>query len=500
MSERQAASGGESSSRAGDGEGADVRRLVPVATRLLAGAFLFLCIVVAIGRGAFPQDDALRHAAKAVSDREWSEILVLRPDATLDSHPGWHALLGLVADRTGARAPDLVLFSVVLVFCLISLVPVLVLRRPEAWLLALIPLSVTSIGALARWTIGRPFGVSIAFLLALCLVWDRHRTSAPPAGWLALLGVGFGIVIWIHPSWHLFGLPIAACCIARRFKLALGLAGLLACGVAIAALLSGSPVSFAVQGIRHSLLALGTGPASDLVTEFGPSGGSPGFVGFILLVLLWRQARGAWRRDAVDNPLFALAALGWALGLPTLRAWSDWGVPAALIWIALELQAWLEERTPATAPSRLLLTSAGGLVIFLSLTSALGRPPDPEGQAYAALLAPESEGALPDPGGIVYSDELAVFYQVFYRAPRAPWRYMVGYEPALMPPEDLDVFREIHRRRTAESFAPWLAKMRPEDRLILRSASGAPTIPGLEWRPVTATVWSGRRRGGPAIP
>jgi hypothetical protein len=217
-------------------------------------------------------------------------------------------------------------------------------------------------------------------------------------------------------------------------------------------------------------------------------------------MLLWRQARGAWRRDAVDNPLFALAVLGWAIGLATLRAWSDWGIPAALVWIALELQAWLEERAAETSGSRLTLTLAAGVVVLLSLTSALGRPPEPEGQSYAALLAPESEGALPDPGGILYSDELAPFYQLFYRMPRAPWRYMVGYEPALMPPEDLEVFREIHRRRTAESFAPWVARMRPEDRLILRSASGAPTIPGLEWQPVTSTVWSGRRPGPIATP
>jgi hypothetical protein len=476
---------------------ADGSRLVPLAARLLAAACLFLCISVVAERGAFPEDDALRHAAKAVADRDWSEILVLRPDVTVDSHPGWHALLGLVRDLTGARAPSLVLLSVFLVFCLVTLVPVFTLRRPEAWLLALVPLSVTSIGAIARWTIGRPFGVSIAFLLLLCLLWGRNPTRTSGARQLALLGVCFGLVVWIHPSWHLYGLPIAACCLARRWRLALGLTGLLACGVTVAALLSGAPVAFVVQGVRHTLLALGTGTPSELVAEFGPSGGSPGFVGFVLLLLLWRHSRGAWRRDVVDDPLFALAALGWVVGLATLRVWSDWGIPAALVWIALELQEWLEERLPEKDPARLLVTLAGAAAVSLSLTSSMGRPAELGSQVYAALLAPESEAALPEAGGILYSDELAVFYQLFYRAPTAPWRYMVGYEPALMPPEDLEVFREIRRRRSGESFAPWVRKMRPEDRMILRSVSGPPAVPGLEWMPVTQTVWSGRRTGAP---
>ena len=43
--------------------------------------------------GYLPYDDALRHAAKAVSGRPWSEILLLRPGFDLDSNPGWHAFL-----------------------------------------------------------------------------------------------------------------------------------------------------------------------------------------------------------------------------------------------------------------------------------------------------------------------------------------------------------------------------------------------------------------------
>ena len=43
-----------------------------------------------------------------------------------------------------------------------------------------------------------------------------------------------------------------------------------------------------------------------------------------------------------------------------------------------------------------------------------------------------------------------------------------------MPPQDLATFRHILAARTGESFAPWLARMTPRDRLILRHRGRAP--------------------------
>ncbi len=46
-----------------------------------------------IGYGYLPADDALRHAAKAVSGKSWQEILVLGPAFHFDPNWGWHWLL-----------------------------------------------------------------------------------------------------------------------------------------------------------------------------------------------------------------------------------------------------------------------------------------------------------------------------------------------------------------------------------------------------------------------
>jgi len=95
---------------------------------------------------------------------------------------------------------------------------------------------------------------------------------------------------------------------------------------------------------------------------------------------------------------------------------------------------------------------------------------------------------------------MRLFYELFYSRPRAPWRYIVGYEPALMPPEDLATFRRLLAVRTPASFEPWVRKMRPQDRLIIQSTQGEPRIEGLVWTQVSATVWSGRVPGSPRDP
>src|SRR4029453_5848391 len=95
--------------------------VVDRAVRWLVVAAVVLLSVRVLGQGFLPPDDALRHAAKAVSGRPWSDILVMRPTTTPDGHPGWHFVLGAVHRSTGAGAPALVLFSVVGLFVLFAL-------------------------------------------------------------------------------------------------------------------------------------------------------------------------------------------------------------------------------------------------------------------------------------------------------------------------------------------------------------------------------------------
>ena len=109
---------------------------------------------------------------------------------------------------------------------------------------------------------------------------------------------------------------------------------------------------------------------------------------------------------------------------------------------------------------------------------------------------PELKDWMPGKGGIFYADNMQFFYNTFYKNPRGDWRYIVGFEPALMLPDDLKIYREIHRSQgSAEAYEPWIKKMRPEDRLAL-GRSDKPNIPALEWKQAADGVWIGRLPAG----
>ena len=74
------------------------------------------------GYGFLPMDDALRHAAKTVSGKPWSEILVMRSDFGIDPHPGWHAVLGWFHRGFGLNTENLVVLTVVGMLLLVNYV------------------------------------------------------------------------------------------------------------------------------------------------------------------------------------------------------------------------------------------------------------------------------------------------------------------------------------------------------------------------------------------
>lgn len=474
---------------------------VPLAARAVVLAFLTLVPFRILAQGYVPGDDVLRHVATAVSIHPWSEVLVLRPGVLMDSHPGWHVFLGLVHRVTGAGTHSLLLLSIVVCYLALILPAVLLMRRPEAWALALLAFSTLDDAIPSRFASGRPFVLSMGAVVVLCLLVARPEFVR--RGWRAtsILGVVLGVVIWMHPSWHLFLLPVGVCLLARRWRAAGELLGGLMLGLLVAGILYGNPARFVYQSVLHTVLALGSPSLpGTLVREFLPGGGSGPVVLGVLLLLLWRRARGAWSSAVVDNPVFLLAATGWMLGWVIVRFWQDWGVPALLVWVAIELEVALERQMRADAARRLIVAGVAGLGALLVLTAnTRGQRFSPVDRPYLSLTQAAGT-AVPDPGGILYTDDMRLFYDLFYSRPDAPWRYIVGYEPALMPPDDLATFRKVLAARTPGNFAPWVRKMRPQDRLILQSTQGQPQIEGLEWTQVSSTIWSGRRPLAPPLP
>ena len=205
-----------------------------------------------------------------------------------------------------------------------------------------------------------------------------------------------------------------------------------------------------------------------LVGEFQSSRGDVLVVIIVAGMLAWRKIRDAWDPKVIDNPVFILAVLGWVLGFVAKRFWLDWGMTATIVWMSLEFQEVLKDKINYFSWRRVLLTICVLGTLYIAVTNDSSRRWTGNlGIRYLELENPDHAPWLPDPGGIVYSNDMRIFYQTFLKNPHAPWRYVLGFEPIMMLPEDLKIYRNIQREFSHfTTFAPWVKKMKPEDRLI----------------------------------
>ena len=473
---------------------------------IVAATIAFIALAIAplriVGVGFRPPDDALRHAAKAISGKPWTEILVLRPEATVDPHPGWHAVLAAL-HRAGIESPTgLVILSSVALATLFLLLPLWIGRGPpEAWLLALLVTAIAGWGFFFRLMLGRPFDFTLSALLALVLLWPRLRGDRLARGvWTVVAGL-VALATWIHGNWYLWALPLACFALAREVRIAARLTVAVGIGVLGGAIATGRPLAFLGQTLSHPFWALGGElPASLLVSEFRPSDGTPAMVAVIVGFVLWRHLRGCSLAPLLRDPVLLLAGASWALGFHIMRFWWDWGVPAVLVWMTNELAEGLPIAR-LRVRSRVLLTATLATVLVLAVTADYKlRWSRTERSTYLDGRNPRHRPWLPDPGGVLYSNSMKVFYDTFFRNPNAPWRYALGFEPTLMHPDDLAVYRAIHRRGASDaSFAPWIARLRPADRLVVvRRSAEKPRIEKLDWYSPYRGMWIGRRRDAPS--
>ena len=456
---------------------------------------IILLPVLLLARGYFPTDDCLRHAAKAVDGRPWAEILVLRPGFMADPHAAWHGLLRAVHLATGWEADGLVMLTVAFLSILVLLAPLPWLKAPEAWLSAWV-FAWISVSGQARLLLGRPLLVAMAALITILALWTRGDGSRPVLRWWVTLGL-FGMAALFHGSWYLLALIPFAFILGRRWKEARSLLLAWCCGCLLAAILTGHPVDFLggqLLHMRHALAPLGTtGP---MASEFLPSQGS-GVLGWLLLGALFFNLGGDREDRLLKDPVFLLALVGWLLGLQVVRFWSDWGMPCTVLWLAFELEPRLLRMGRRAPLARLGLAAGVALAALLVVTNKDDRVWAERTHENSIVLdRPDLQGWLPGEGGILYAANMAIFYDTYYRNPHARWRYILGFEPALMPADDLATFQRIVAGNydNPAAFAPWLAKMRPIDRLAYFS-SGSPQglFPGLRWHLVGRDVWLGRK-------
>jgi hypothetical protein len=469
------------------------KKLIRSAILLLGLATLLLTSLRVLGHGYFPPDDALRHVAKVVSGKDWHEILVIRPEITMDSHPGWHFILDSVGKAVHYDKTLLLNFSVLSLFLLFTCTPFFLFKRQEAWLAALMIAAVFSTGCIHRLFLGRPYIFSMFVILMFCFLWSRIKAKKLPVVELAAYTLLCALSTWIHGTWYLLSLPLAALFFCTEWRVFFLMSAATIIGILIGALLTGSPYAFIHQMIYHAITAFGSHDFQrQLVTEFRPFAGEPLVLSVVAALLVLRVASNRWSINLVYNPVFILAGMGWMFGFVASRFWSDWGFPALAFWMATEISALLESSSEGFATKRCFLVIILCLGIFLSVSNDRGNRWSRTQPEWPDITNSEHRPWLPDDGGIVYNDSMGLFYEMFYHNPTAPWRYTLGFEPIWMPPNLLETYRNIQLTRgNSKSYEPWVGEMTPKDRMIL-VRNTKPDIKGLDWHEVTSTVWSGR--------
>jgi hypothetical protein len=480
-----------------------LRRYVPLAVWAVVFLVILAIPLKIISYGFLPADDALRHAAKAVSGKPWPEILVMGPAFQIDHNYGWHFLLRQVylGIKTGpaheARDTEqLVLFTVVALFALVNWAALPWLKRPEAWLIALIAVTLTS-DLWMRFSLGRPFIVTMAGLLTILFAWQVRGTS-PPKWWTAAwMAAVIAACTFVHGVWYLWALPVAAFFLAGQFRWGWMLLVGWPAGAFLGASFTGHPFESLSQAVVMAVRAFGMHSTErTLAGEFQPSSGE--LFGLVLLggLLILRQLAGLKARPMTANPAFWLAGMAWVLSFKASRFTEDWGWPALMVLIASDLQLLLQARFAPDSFKRLGLTCGLAATAFLAITNDGGsRWTSNLTQQYLTTAEhPELTGWMPEKDGILYSGEMTIFYQTFFKNPNGDWRYILGYEPGFMPDEDFKVYHSIlWNFGDAKAYAPWVEKMRPADRLVIRGAGGAPpNIPQLEWKYGVSGIWIGR--------
>ncbi len=472
-----------------------LRRYVPLAVWVIVLMTLLLIPLKIIQYGYIPPDDALRAAGKAVSGKTWPQVLVLDDVYKIDHEYGWSLLLAKIHTACNADPDTIVIFSVVSLFLLVGLAVLPWLRYPEVWLITL-ALTMVTVLLPFRLMLGRPFIITIAALISLQLLW-RQFGSARPQWWMAALMTGFITAsVYFHGAWYLWALPVAAFFFAGQFRWGFVVAGCAIAGVFLGCLLTGHLIEYPVQAVKVLLLTTGKHMTQrTLAGEMQPSSGDMNAVFALGALLLLRKLAPLKAPPFLRDPVFWLAALTWVLAFKVGRFWDGWGWPSLMVLISCDLQMLLASRLAADSFRRLAVAGSMALVAFLSITADAGsRWTYSLTQTYLTTDNPDLDGWMPEKDGILYSTDMSIFYQTFFKNPHGDWRYILGFEATLMPAEDFEVYHKIlWNFGDVKAYQPWLQKMKPADRMVMRGSRGSPPkIPQLEWNYGVSGIWIGR--------
>ena len=460
---------------------------------------LILIPLKIISIGYKPLDDACRHVAFSMGNRNWSDILVITPGLESDHNAGWHTLLRVVQRCLNFDKEQLLNFSIIFLFLLFNLTGAITSRNCAAWFVTMLIIFIIQIDFFSRLVCGRPFIISCSAALILFKIWftePKEKSDNPSKFIIYLISfIALTVSVWLHGTWYNFLLiPITLFLSGKPLK-ALELIVLIAISTLAGAYLTGDFHEFLYFHYQATLNILSEKIYNwQLVTEFAEGNVYYAWLfPIVIIISLLHKMNKLKLNELSRDSVFIFILLSWLLSLRVTRFWFDWGLIAVCYWLSGKISVLISEMESVKKPFiryfLFLFLIAASIVI---IPQANWDKRAEHKSNIADFSKQELADFIPEEGGIVYNDSMSEFYFNYYTYPEAKYRYILGFEPAIMPQEDKVVFRDIvFTNYHYSAYKPWIAKLTPKDRIYTK-VNISDYYKELDWIKASSKLWIGK--------
>ena len=471
---------------------------------IIISAFLFIPFKI-LSYGWTPPDDASRHIAFSTLDVKWSDVLIIDEKYDTDHNAGWHQLLRFLNKYCNFDKYDLMYFSVVGLFFLVNICGIIASPSPISWCVALLMMVNFDSTINFRLLFGRPYLASCASTLIVLYLWTFNKENTKPEflkkTWVKYLLtiIALTLGVWIHGSWYIFLLIPFSFFLAGRTKDCLKLIGCVLVSTIFGALLTGKFLQFLYYHFAVTFSIYSEPTLNWLLVGENATGLQTVYWSlFAAIIIIFCMKKCNYKLANIgSDPVFMMVLLCWMCSIWIVRFWIDWGRMALLLWLSYRIHDLIKSSHSLNKPRIRYCLSMFIMVclVLCFINDNSGRfTRDPILQQPIDFYNEETlnklKGWEPGEGGIIYSTSMKCLYQHFFQYPTAKWKYILGFEAAIMKEEDKKILREIGYTSLEEAYGPWVKRMTEKDRLILNQKLSA--FPELEWTRGNKTWWIGR--------
>ena len=461
---------------------------------LLIAVFIIIPYKI-ISKGYRPTDDANRHVAFSLTEQKWSDVLEIAPGLEADHNVGWHRLLRFVYRIFRIDKKGLLLFSVIGLFMLFNITGSLVSPNKAAWLIVLIVMFLFDRSIIFRTLLGRPFILSGIVTLLLLRLWFVDSSKLNSFVKFMVSIIALSLAVYIHGTWYTFLMLPMALLLAGQVKKAFGLTFCIIVSTFVGAYLTGDFQQFLYFHFVAPLNIFSERLYNwQLVTEFAEGNIHLFWIiptAFILFLSIYTKKLKL--NDLSKDAVFILILLTWLLSIKVIRFWSDWGIVALMFWLSFNLSELIGDMQTVKKPilRRILFVVVAVSAIILIPSFSWGNKK--EVASYCVDFSnKEFADFRPLEGGIIYNDSMRHFYFQFFAEPEAKYKYILGFEPAIMPIDDKKIFRDIsYNQFHFKAYKPWVDKLTPKDRLFT-SVDIRDCYPQLDWIKAGSKLYIGK--------